>query len=178
MPLVFAALSGLRPSEACNSCALIYRLNSEGKLAEYYDGELSMLQHYKYPQLFLRNTKNAFITFASPKLVELAASATPTTYMGVRKAIQRAGMPLQIKDLRKYYATLLRKSMEREMIDLVQGRVDGSVFVKHYYRPLIKELRDRVLTATAGLEKELLPLLDDGGRGPVKSPLGREGLTS
>ncbi|MGP8125692.1 MAG: integrase [Nitrososphaerales archaeon] len=80
--------------------------------------------------------------------------------MGVRKAIQRAGMPLQIKDLRKYYATLLRKSMEREMIDLVQGRVDGSVFVKHYYRPLIKELRDRVLAATAELEKELLPLLE------------------
>jgi len=38
--------------------------------------------------------------------------------------------------------------------------VDGSVFVKHYYRPLIKELRDRVLSATAKLEKELLPLLE------------------
>ena len=74
-------------------------------------------------------------------------------------ALKRSDLPMHFKDLRKAYATLLRKSMEREMIDLVQGRVDGSVFVKHYYRPLIKELRDRVLTATAQLEKELLPLL-------------------
>ncbi|MGP8125693.1 MAG: hypothetical protein ACLQEQ_07525 [Nitrososphaerales archaeon] len=77
VPLVFAALTGLRPSEACNSCALIYKLSKEGKLAEYYDSELSMLQHYKYPQLFLRNTKNAFITFVSPRLVELAGSTPP-----------------------------------------------------------------------------------------------------
>jgi hypothetical protein len=51
--------------------------------------------------------------------------------------------------------------LEWEMIDLLQGRVDPSAFVRHYYRPLIKELRVRVLTATAELEKELLPLLKE-----------------
>jgi integrase len=160
VPLVFAALSGLRPSEACKACGLVYQLNKEGKLADYYDSELSMLQHYKYPQPFLRNTKNAYISFVSSRLIEVVAATPPTTYWGVAMALKRSDLPMQFKDLRKAYATLLRKSLEREMIDLVQGRVDGSVFVKHYYRPLIKELRDRVLAATAELESELLPLTE------------------
>ncbi len=50
--------------------------------------------------------------------------------------------------------------MEWEVIDLTQGHVDGSVLVKDYYRPLIGELRDRVLTATTDLEKQLKPLLE------------------
>ena len=160
MPLVFAALSGLRPSEACKACELVYQLNKEGKLSEYYDSELSMLQHYKYPQWFLRRTKNAYISFVSNKLIEVVAVTPPTTYWGVAMVLKRSDLPFQFKDLRKAFATMLRKNLEREMIDLVQGRVDGSVFVKHYYRPLIKELRDRVLAATGGLEEELLPLIE------------------
>ena len=31
VPLVFAALSGLRPSEACKACELVYQLNKKGK---------------------------------------------------------------------------------------------------------------------------------------------------
>ena len=49
--------------------------------------------------------------------------------------------------------------MSRRSIDLLQGRVGTSIFAKHYYRPLLAELRDRVLAATKPLEDELMPLL-------------------
>jgi hypothetical protein len=46
--LAFTALTGLRPSEACESCKLIVRLSEEGMLHEYLDQDLMMLQHFKY----------------------------------------------------------------------------------------------------------------------------------
>jgi hypothetical protein len=68
-------------------------------------------------------------------------------------------MSCEAYDLRKHHATFLRKHLEQETIDLLQGRVGTSIFAKHYYRPLIAELRDRVLVATKPLEDELMPLL-------------------
>jgi len=159
--LVFAALTGMRATEAANACGLVYDLSSKGQLADYYDGDLKMLQHFKYPKLFLRRTKNAYISFVSPQLIEAIAASKPIAFSTVSKAIRsQLDMSNQANQLRKYHATFLRKHLEQEMIDLIQGRVGTSVFAKHYYRPLIEELRDRVLTATAQLEKELLPLLD------------------
>ena len=73
IPLIFAALTGLRIGEAIKSCRLIYDLNKENKLSDYYDKEMNMLQHFKYPKLFLRRTKNCYISFSSPRLVEIAA---------------------------------------------------------------------------------------------------------
>lgn len=42
---------------------------------------------------------------------------------------------------RKVFATYLRnKGIEPEIIDLLQGRINDSVFVNHYYRPDIDEI--------------------------------------
>lgn len=160
VPLVFTALTGLRPSEACNACALVFQLSSEGKLSEYYDEKMNMLQHYRHPKTFLRNTKNAYISFTTKRMIEVVAKTTPVSYNAIQEVLTRRGLTTQTYDLRKYYATTLRRHLDREMIDLLQGRLDASVFVKHYYRPLIRELRDKVLAATRELEKELLPLLE------------------
>jgi len=157
--LIFAALTGLRPSEACYAVNQMIELQQQRKLSDYYDPELSLLLHFKYPDLFLRRSKNAYISFASPQLIQAAVNSEPVTYFGLYTMLNKAGLSLRANQVRKNYATLMRKSLEREMIDLLQGRVDGSIFVKHYYRPLIKELRDRVLAATTQLENELLPLL-------------------
>ena len=160
VPLVFTALSGMRAGEACQSCGLISTLNQQGKLDEYYDRELCMLQHFKFPKMFLRNTKNAYISFISHRLIEVASRSVPTTTNAIQMALKRnLCLPVQTKQLRKCFGTMLRKNLEREMIDLVQGRVDGSVFVAHYYRPLITEIRDKVLSATKNLEDELLSFM-------------------
>jgi len=158
--LIFAALTGLRPSEACNAVNLITELHQKGQLSEYYDEELNLLLHFKYPAIFLRRCKNAYISFASPSLIQAVIGGEPVHYYGMYTMLNKQHLFVRANQLRKNYATMMRKSLEREMIDLVQGRVDGSVFVRHYYRPLIKELRDRVLAGTAELEKELLPLLE------------------
>ena len=54
--LIFDALTGLRPSEACRSVSLIAELSRKGKLDRYFNSELSMLEHFKFP-MFLRGSK-------------------------------------------------------------------------------------------------------------------------
>jgi len=54
--LLFNTLTGLRPDEAQNSIHLI-KTNGD----EYIDKERGILKHYQYPDIFLRQTKNAYI---------------------------------------------------------------------------------------------------------------------
>jgi hypothetical protein len=54
--LSFLASTGLRRTEAINCFNLIIDLYSKGKLTEYYNSGLNVLEHYKY-KVFLRGTK-------------------------------------------------------------------------------------------------------------------------
>jgi hypothetical protein len=65
--LRFLAATGLRRTEAITSFNMVIDLNANGKLGEYYNSELSVLEHYKY-KVFLRGTKNTYISFA-PKVL-------------------------------------------------------------------------------------------------------------
>jgi intergrase/recombinase len=127
----------------------------------YIDRELSMICHYKFPKTFLRRTKNTFLSFVSPNLIEMLISRQESfSYRAVTNALLRYDcLPRQTKGLRSFYATSLKKSLDREMIDLLQGRIDASVFVRNYYRPLLIQLRDKVLETTKPLEEEVLQFL-------------------
>ena len=50
---------------------------------------------------------------------------------------------------RKIFATFLRnEGTEQEIIDLLQGRISNSVFVRHYYRPELSkfdEVREKLV---------------------------------
>jgi hypothetical protein len=61
----FLSVTGLRKSEGLTSFNMIIRLNNEGKLSEYYNSELNVLEHFKYGKVFLRGTKNCYISFVS-----------------------------------------------------------------------------------------------------------------
>ena len=51
-------------------------------------------------------------------------------------ATQQSGMEMHMNYCRKIFATYLRNNgPEQEIIDLLQGRLPKSVFVRHYYRP-------------------------------------------
>jgi hypothetical protein len=65
--LIYCTLTGLRPSEACQSIALIH-----SDLDNYLNKELMVLEHYKYPQLFIRKTKKAFISLVNDSILEIA----------------------------------------------------------------------------------------------------------
>ena len=158
--LAFDALTGLRPSEACNSCTLITELNEKGRLNDYLDREQSLLQHFIFKQLFLRKSKNAYISFITPQLLEVVLKYKPKVrYMTLDKALNYRGLETHFSQLRKMYATNLRKGLPSEIIDLLQGRIGESIFVKFYYRPYLEQVRDIVFKTIEPVQDELLSIL-------------------
>ena len=67
--------------------------------------------------------------------------------------LQRKGIKVRINELRDYYATFMVKhGLIKEEVDLLQGRVGKSIFVRHYWSPAIKEMKQRVFKALQELE--------------------------
>ena len=155
--LVFDALTGLRPNEAIMSCNLIADLSEKNELDNYLDKDLMMLQHFRFPELFLRKSKNAFISFVTPKLLDLVLRTKPKVkYSALDTRIGRLGFNIKTKQLRKLHATVLRSQLPQELVDLLQGRISQTVFMKFYYRPLLEDTRNKALKAIEPLEMELI----------------------
>jgi intergrase/recombinase len=153
--LRFMLLSGLRKNEGLQSFNLIITLSNEGKLADYYNEDLSMLEHYRFKQ-FLRRTKNAYITSIPKDLLMQITNSKPVSYPAIRKSLERKGFKLRVKELRSFYASfMVRHNIISEEADLFQGRVPKSVFVRHYLKENLRELRDRTLEALRQLEQTL-----------------------
>lgn len=126
-------LTGLRKQESIDSFNLIIQLANEDKLSDYWNRELGILEHFKYGDLFLRNTKNVYISIIAEELINEIATSNLVSFSAVRKRISRNKLPLRIKELRSYFATYLRKNgVLSEYIDLLQGRIPKSVFARHY----------------------------------------------
>jgi len=152
--LTFAAATGLRPEEACKSASLLSELADAGRLDTYLNGQLNMLEHFRYPGLFIRGCKNCYISFVPEDVLTLLLKVKPKmTVVGLRKALQKAGLQVRIKDLRKLFATIVRDSgVSDEVVDLLEGRIPQNVFLRHYYKPdLLKSVREKVLAATETL---------------------------
>ncbi|ALI37209.1 hypothetical protein NMY3_03022 [Candidatus Nitrosocosmicus oleophilus] len=148
--LLFNTLTGLRPDEAQKSIWLI-----KTKEKEYIDKERGILKHYQFPSIFLRQTKNAYVSVFNDQILEIA-KRTPkreSYYNSLRKKIAiKNGYDMNMYYCRKVFATYFRnKGIEPEIIDLLQGRISSSVFVNHYYRPDINEI----------ITKRIRPVLDE-----------------
>jgi intergrase/recombinase len=156
--LRFTLLSGLRKDESIKSMLLIQKLASNGKLNEYFNEKLGILEHFKYGELFLRNTKNVYISIVSEELVQQIVNSKPIFYTTIRKHLEKNKLTLRIKELRSYFATFLRKNgIISEYIDLIQGRIPRSVFARHYLKvDDFKALVSQVLAVTATIESNLL----------------------
>ena len=127
---VFDTLTGLRATESCHAIKLL-QSNAE----DYYNSELGLLQHYRFKDLFIRNSKNAYISIVDDDILEIAKSACPA-YQKVRSTLRRQNKVMNMAYCRKIFATYLRdKGIPTEVIDLLQGRVSASIFAMHYYRP-------------------------------------------
>ena len=148
--------SGLRKDEAIKSFNRIIELSKEDRLSEYYDSDLNCLMHFKYPKNFIRKTKNCFITFITENLADEIASSEPVTYEMIRKRLLKNKQRCRINELRDFFGTyLLRHGILEQEINLLQGRIPPSIFVKHYWSPKLSELRDRTLKAISELEQTL-----------------------
>jgi intergrase/recombinase len=62
-------------------------------------------------------------------------------------------MKVRINELRDYFGTfLLQHGILEPEINLLQGRIPPSIFIKHYWSPKLSELRDRIFKALEGLD--------------------------
>ena len=138
--------SGLRVSEAVASFNLIIELASNSKLSEYYDESLACLMHFKYPKLFIRQTKNCYISFITKGFLEQIVSSNPIVYSSIRTRIQRNNKPMRFDEFRDYFGTHLVNNgiLEIEQ-NLVCGRIPIGIFIRHYWSPKLKELGERIL---------------------------------
>jgi intergrase/recombinase len=133
--LLFDVMTGLRPTEAIESFNLLINPLSR---AEYLSKDRKTLEHFRFPTVFLRRTKKAFITIANADILSLTDSrhAEVLNYDKIRLTFLRNDQKFFMSYCRKIFATYLRnEGVESELIDVLQGRIPNSIFVRHYYRP-------------------------------------------
>jgi hypothetical protein len=63
--LLYCVLTGLRPAEACSSLLLL-RERNDG----YLERESKLLEHFRFPYIFLRRTKNAYLSVVYDRLLD------------------------------------------------------------------------------------------------------------
>ena len=146
--LSFLKVTGLREGEGIASFNLIIELSKQGKVSEYFNSELGILEHFRYKNQFLRGTKNCYISIMPESLVAEIAKSQRVTYPGLIKRLHRHSIPSRISELRDYFGTfMIKHGLVAQEADLLCGRIPPSIFVRHYFSPAIKELRERTLKA-------------------------------
>ncbi|MCX8176599.1 MAG: integrase, partial [Candidatus Bathyarchaeota archaeon] len=151
----FIALSGLRFNEAVNSYNLIVDLAKEGRLNEYYNEDRGVLEHFRFKELFIRNSKKAFISFIPKSLVEAISRNKPLNINYIQTKVKRK-LGLRFSDIREAHGTFLTKYLRESEIDFLHGRVSTSVFMRNYFNPaLIGDLKERVFKGLAEIQSRL-----------------------
>lgn len=134
----FCTLTGLRHAGAVESIRL---LNSVDLGQRYYYPERQALEHFRFPNIFLRQTKKAYISFVTPEMLnEVVVSSYGTdssvcnndknrwdsrrvpTYNAIRLACLHSGTRCDMRYCRKTFASWLHKGgISDILIDLLQG---------------------------------------------------------
>ena len=127
--LRFACLIGLRPAEVIESVRLLnnnanpHQNSDEGSC--YYNPDRQCLEHFRFPQIFLRRTKKAYISFVTPEILQIAKSVNSSsiTYNDIRLQCHcKLRIPCDMRFCRKVFATHLHQSgIAAEIVDALQG---------------------------------------------------------
>jgi len=114
----FDALTGLRPTGAIQSVNML-RNNGHG----YLNSELQVLEHFKFPAVFIRGKKRAYFSIVDAETLEIARNTTGVDYEALRLEYKHLGLRFHMAFARKIYATYLRQQgVDREIVDLLEGR--------------------------------------------------------
>jgi intergrase/recombinase len=148
----FLAATGLRLGEAMKAFNKLVESGTNG----YYNQELSCLEHYRHTE-FLRGTKNAYLSFVNPEMIEKIMKSKPVSASKIQQHIQRMGLKIRLKELRSFNNTFLRQKghIDSEVVDLLAGRIPKSVFVRHYYGIDLQQLSKQILVIQSQLVKDL-----------------------
>jgi hypothetical protein len=156
----FAVLTGLRPGEVEESVRLINQPVVAGN--KYYNPERQALEHFRFPEIFLRRTKKAYISFVTedmlPRVPEVGGinKDDVPSYTAIRQACRKKGIYCNMAYCRKIFASWLstKEGISDVMIDMLQGRTAKSVLVQHYLAPS-SDYREKVLQSVRNLKAEL-----------------------
>jgi intergrase/recombinase len=150
----FNVLTGLRPNEAI---AAIRLLRASDPKREYYNESRQCLEHFRFPEVFLRRTKSAYVSIITEEqLSGIGVLGCKThSYVAIQYRLARSGIDCHLGYCRKIFGSWLRQSgIAAETVDLLQGRVPRSVFARHYFTPSL-DFKTKVLDALQELRNQL-----------------------
>jgi hypothetical protein len=100
--------------------------------------------------------KGLTLVFVHKKILEIARNSEEMyNYDRIRLQLEYQNVVMHIWFYRKIFASHLRQSgIVSKIVDLLQGRVGKSIFIRHYLT-LRFEYRDRVLRSLNRLKKEI-----------------------
>jgi intergrase/recombinase len=158
----FNCMTGLRPAEAVESVRL---LNSGNLGCQYYNEERQALEHFRFPEIFLRRTKKAYLSFITCEQLSAIGvldckNPIPTiptpTHNAIRLACRKRWLKMDMRYCRKIFGSWLhsQSGIATEEIDFLQGRVNPSVFSRHYLTPS-QDLKSKVIEALEQLQRQL-----------------------
>ena len=125
----YCALTGLRPDESCQSIKLV-----KEKINDYVDKDKMILKHFEFPEIFIRRTKQAYVSISNDLIIKVANDSGNYSYNALRCHLKRKNICMNMNYCRKIFATFMRNNgVQSEIVDLLQGRIPKSVFVRHYY---------------------------------------------
>ena len=149
--LIYATLTGLRPAEARKSIALIH-----SDLKNYLKTDTMILEHYQHPEIYIRNSKKAFISIVDDDIIRIGQESANCGYNALRIYLVRRKLGMNMLYCRKIFATYLRvQGIEQETIDLLQGRIPKSVFARHYFRPDFANIQNEIRKSLSILRNEI-----------------------
>jgi intergrase/recombinase len=154
----FGCLVGLRATEVCESARLLAR-SGHPTIPSYHNPERQALEHFRFPEIFLRQTKKAYISFITREQLSaigiLGCKTHVPTLNSITLACRRAGIKMEMHLCRRIFASWLRKEgIAPEIVDLLQGRVSQSILTRHYLAPS-QSMKDDVLQALEKLQQQL-----------------------
>lgn len=153
---LFCTLTGLRASECLEAVRLLLNTSSHQLHEVYYNPEQQVLQHYRFPHLFIRSTKAVFVSVVNDQIVGIAKSIKKIpTINALKMAVMHRKLSMRLKYCRKIYASWLHKSgISESLIDMLQGRIGKNIFLRHYLTPS-SSYKTEVLKALEKLQRQL-----------------------
>ncbi len=139
--------TGMRLIEGIECYRLIIELNEQNKLSSYYNKERQLFEHYRFKNIFIRNSKKLFINFVPYRIVEaIAATEKPLPYIRAQRLCEWHLRKVRWADIRELYASVSVKNLRESEIDFLQGRISSRVFLRNYFNPqFIDDLQERAL---------------------------------
>ena len=129
--LIYCTLTGLRAAESFQSISLI-----KSDYSNYINEKNMTIEHFRYPTIFLRKTKQAYISVINGTVLIIAKKSGNYNYNTLRCYLKRKGISMNMNYCRKIFATYLRNNeVQSEVIGLLQGRIPKSIFLRNYFKP-------------------------------------------